>query len=351
MQHNISIRLATWLTRTLRRTFVPLGLGTALLWSASVPARGDTNIVWCDEFNGTALDTNKWVPLEGIINGTELQYYTGSTQNVYVSNGVLHIVARQQSTNGYAYTSAQVMTTGLFWKTYGRFEFRGKLPMGAAFHPAFWMLPENSPYGHWPNAGEIDVMEQPGFEPTEVTGTIHFGNNNSFDMYSYNFSGGQSITNFHVYRVDWTTNSMSWYIDGFRYQTQSNWFCNVGNTGSTYPYPAPFNVPFYLIIDLAIGGSYLNNPSTNLINSMLPNEMQVDYVRVWDQTPPLAISTVHSNGTVLLRWPTNIVCHLQMRTNSIAGPGSTNWVDVAGAGNPYGPPAAGGPALYRLQSP
>ncbi len=333
------------------RTVYGLVLVLGILLAASSPARADTNIVWSDEFNGTALDTNKWVCLNGIVDPKELQYYTNSPQNVFVTNGVLHLLARQQSANGYNYTSGQVMTTGLFWKTYGRFEFRGKLPMGAVFHPAFWMLPEASPYGHWPNAGEIDVMEQPGYQPTEVTGSLHFGNNNSSDMYSFNFTGGQSITNFHTYRVDWTTNFVSWYIDGARYQIQSNWFCNVSNTASTYPYPAPFNVPFYLIMDLALGGPYVNNPTTNQVNALLPAEMQVDWVRVYDITPPMKISATHSNADVWLNWPTNIVCHLQARTNSMTGPGGTNWFDVPDSANPYVIPPTSAAALYRLQSP
>ncbi len=330
-----------------------IGIFTILLLGMLMAhsARADTNIVWGDEFNGTNLDTTKWTAYYGTGDPSEYQYYSGSPQNVYVSNGVLHIVALKQPTNGLNYTSGQVWSSNLFSKTYGRFEFRGKLPTGAAFHPAFWMLPHNSPYGSWPNSGEIDVMEQPGYEPTEVTGTIHFGNNNSFDMYSYNFSGGQSITNFHIYRVDWTTNLMSWYIDGVKYQSQSNWFCNVGNTSSQYPYPAPFNSPFFLIMDLAIGGTYLNNPSTNTVNAELPGEMQVDYVRVYDTTPPLAITTVRSNGNIYLTWPTGIVCHLQARTNSIASPGTTNWFDVANSVNPYIVAPGTGGGLYRLQSP
>ncbi len=330
------------------RFVVVLCLGTLLFFSRS--ARADLNLVWDDEFNGTNLDRTKWTFYNGNLGDNELEFLNGSPQNVYVSNGVLHLVALKQPTNGYAYTSGLVMTTGLFSKVYGSFEFRAKLPTGAAFHPALWMLPENSPYGSWPNAGEIDVMEQPGNEPTEVSGTLHFGNSYSADRSSYNFPSGQSITNFHVYRLDWTTNSITWLIDGVPYQTQTSWYANIGASSSTYAYPAPFNVPFFLIMDLAIGGDYLGDPSTNVINPLLPAEMQVDYVRVWDQTAPLAISTARSNGVVRLSWPTNIACHLQWCTN-LTGSGQTNWSDVSGAGNPYVVPAGASNALFRLQSP
>ncbi len=324
------------------------GFGCLLLTSQRAVA--DLNIVWSDEFNGTTLDTNKWAFYNGSLGDNELEFLNGSPQNVYVSNGVLHLVALRQPTNGFPYSSGLVMSSNLFSKLYGRFEFRAKLPTGAAFHPALWMLPEKSPYGTWPNAGEIDIMEQPGNVPAEVVGTLHFGNDYSADRSSYNFPAGQSITNFHVYRLDWTTNSMTWLIDGQAYQTQSNWFANIGSSGSTYPYPAPFNVPFFLIMDLAIGGDYLNNPSTNVINPELPAEMQVDYVRVYDQTAPLAISATRSKGMVVFTWPTNIACRLQTLTNFSRSSGLTNWFDVSGAPNPYIPPA-GARALFRLVSP
>ncbi len=323
----------------------------ATLFFSSLPARGDWNIVWGDEFNGTTLDTNKWTFYNGDLGDHEVEFLNGSPQNVFVTNGVLHLVALKQATNGYSYTSGLVMTTGLFSRVYGRFEFRARLPMGAAFHPALWMLPANSPYGTWPNAGEIDVMEQPGQVPTQVSGTLHFGNSYDALRSSYNFPAGQSITNFHVYRLDWTTNSMTWLIDGVPYQTQSNWYCNIGNSSSRYPYPAPFNVPFFIIMDLALGGDYVNNPSADVINALLPAEMQVDYVRVWDDTPPLAISVTRSNGLVALRWPTNISCRLQSQTNLTGGGAAANWSDVPGAKSPYVMPAGSANALFRLQSP
>jgi beta-glucanase (GH16 family) len=324
----------------------------AAVWLISPrQALGDWNIVWGDEFNGSALDTNKWTFYNGDLGDHEVEYLNGSPRNVFVTNGVLHLAAFRQQTNGYNYTSGLVMTTGLFSKVYGRFEFRVKLPMGAAFHPALWMLPANSPYGAWPNAGEIDVMEQPGNQPTEVSGTLHFGNSYAALRSSYNFPPGDSITNFHIYRLDWTTNSMTWLIDGQAYQTQSNWYCNVGSSSGRYPYPAPFDVPFFLIMDLALGGDYVNNPPTNVIDALLPAEMLVDYVRVWDQTPPLAITPARSNGLVVLRWPTNIVCRLQMQTNLAGAISQTGWTDVLEARNPYSLSPGRANALFRLQSP
>jgi beta-glucanase (GH16 family) len=322
------------------------------------------NIVWDDEFNGNSLDTSKWTydTGNGFYSGNyyvsgwgnkELENYTSRTQNVYVANGLLHIHAQQEAYGGQNYTSGRIKSMGLFFKEYGRFEWRARLPAGTGFWPALWMLPENSPYGGWPNSGEIDVMENNGDTPNEEGGTIHYGGSNGNDVYSgqtYTFPNGDSVTNFHTYTLEWTTNKINWYVDGHLYETQTNWWSNIGTSSDTYPYPAPFDQPFYIIMNLAIGGNYLGNPGTNLINASLPGEMEVDYVRVYEQTAPLQISVSRSNNDIVLSWPTNIVCHLQMLTNSLDG---TNWLDVESTTNPFliKSDSSNRDAFFRLQSP
>lgn len=321
------------------------------------------NIVWSDEFNGNSLNTNNWtfdigngfesggnwVPGWG---NNEDEYYTSSTQNVYVTNGYLHIAALKQPDEGFYYTSGRIKSIGLYYTTYGRIEWRAQLPWGTGFWPALWMLPENSPYGGWPNSGEIDVMENNGAVTNQEGGTIHYGGQNGNDTYvgaTYTFPGSDSVTNFHVYLLEWSTNAINWYVDGHLYETQTSWWSNVGTTSSTYPYPAPFNVPFYILMNLAIGGQYLGNPSTNAINASLPGQMLVDYVRVYNQTGPLQLSATRSNGKIVLSWPTNIICHLESETNSL----EANWTDVSGATNPFvaGPASGAAEVYYRLQSP
>ncbi len=310
------------------------------------------NIVWSDEFNGSVINPANWTFETGNNGGwgnNELEYYTSRPQNAYVSGGLLHIVARKESYGGYNYTSARMKTQGLFSKKYGRFEFRAKLPSGVGYWPALWLLGTNITSVGWPACGEIDVMENKGFALTNVQGTIHYsdsGNNHlqSTAVYTLPFSG--SVTNFHNYLLEWTTNLMRFYVDGQLYETQTAWSSSSG------PYPAPFNQPFFIIMNLAIGGNYLGNPSTNSINAntMFPGEMQVDYVRVWDLTAPLQISATQSGGNLVLNWPTNIVCHLQTQTNT-AGVGA-NWSDVFTAMPPLVmPPAPSAPIFYRLQSP
>ncbi len=219
------------------------------------------------------------------------------------------------------------------------------------------MLPQNSPYGGWPNSGEIDVVENKGNIPNQEGGTIHYGGANGNDNYSgqtYNFPSGDSVTNFHTYDLEWTTNSIKWSVDGHLYETQVGWWSNIGTSNNRYPYPAPFDQPFYILMNLAIGGQYLGNPSTNLINASLPGEMLVDYVRVYDQTPPLAISyEPQPDGSLVLSWPTNIVCHLQMLTDPLGLASGTGWVDVTDTSNPdvVFPDANNDSAFYRLASP
>src|SRR5690348_16875731 len=141
-----------------------LGCGTPTVY-------GGWKLVWSDEFNGTIIDTNHWKFEAGNHRGWgnhELEYYTGRSENASVSNGLLHIVARKESTNGFSYTSARIKTEGLFAEKYGRFEFRAKFPAGRGFWPAFWLMPEHSPYGGWPACGEIDIVENKGNYPAVV---------------------------------------------------------------------------------------------------------------------------------------------------------------------------------------
>jgi beta-glucanase (GH16 family) len=313
----------------------------------SVPA---WNIVWSDEFNGSAINASAWSFEGGNNNGwgnNELEYYTNRPQNAYVSNGLLHMVALKDPTLNY--TSVRMKTQGHFSKAYGRFEFRAKLPPGLGFWPAFWLLGANITSVGWPACGEIDVMENKGNILDQVQGTIHYSdaaNNHlqSTDICTLTDPG--AVTNFHSYMLEWNTNLIRWYVDGLLYESQSNW------SSSTGPYPAPFNQPFFIIMNLAVGGNYVGNPSIATINanSTFPADLQVDYVRVWDLTAPLEISFRHTGGNVLLNWPTNIVCHLQSQTNSLSVAGA--WTDVAGAASPYTVrPGANQAIFYRLESP
>ena len=313
-----------------------------------VPPVTQWNIVWSDEFNGTSIDTSKWAFETGNHNGwgnSEREYYTGRTNNAYVSNGILHIVARQESTNGFSYTSARMKTENLYTTTYGRVEWRAKLPAGVGMWPALWMLGANiGPVG-WPSCGEIDVVETKGTAPATVQSSLHSG---SDETGTYIFSGGDSSTNFHNYLLEWEPNSISFSVDGHLYETQTSWGTSI--SGATYP--TPFNAPFFILMNLAVGGNYVGNPSISAINAgtIFPAEVQVDYVRVYERTVPLQISATQSNGNFVLICPTNIVCHLQAQTNSLVG---ANWFDVSNPTNLFVivPDPNNASVFFRLESP
>jgi len=308
------------------------------------------NIVWSDEFNGSSIDTTKWTFENGNNYGwgnNELEYYTSSSQNAYVSNGVLHIVALTNSISGYSFTSARMKTQGLYsTPVYGRFEWRAKLPAGVGMWPALWLLGTNITSAGWPTCGEIDVVENNGATPTWVQGSLHWGPSNGEinNTATYNFVSPDSVTNWHTYDLVWNPGSIQFYVDGNLYEN---------DTGLS----TPFNAPFFFIMNLAVGGNYLavngTNPTVAQIEAgtTFPAEMQVDYVRVYEQTAPLAISVAtQPNGGFTLSWPTNIVCHLQVQTNSLVG---GNWSDLPGTTSPYAvtPDPNQGAVFYRLESP
>jgi len=317
-------------------------------------ALGDTNIVWSDEFNGASIDTTKWTYEIGTgcpncgWGNQELEYYTGRTNNAYVANGVLHIVARQESFGGQPFTSARMKTQGLYsTPIWGRFEWRAKLPAGVGMWPALWMLGTNITTVGWPTCGEIDVVENNGATPTWVQGSLHWGPSSGEinRTATYNFPSPDSVTNWHIYDLVWKAGIIQFYVDGNLYEN---------DTGLA----TPFNAPYFFIMNVAVGGTYVGQPSSNSnsINNIeagtvFPQEMQVDYVRVYEQTAPMAIAVApQTDGSLVLSWPTNIVCHLQVQTNSVAG---GNWSDLPGTTSPYVviPDPSQSAVFYRLESP
>ena len=308
------------------------------------PPAPQWNIVWSDEFNGTSINKNIWTfeTNNGCPNlcgwgNNELEYYTSRTNNAFESGGLLHIVARQESTNGSSFTSARMKTEGLYnTPVYGRIVWRARLPAGVGMWPGLWMLGSDFPTVGWPGCGEIDVVENNGANPTFVQGSLH--SNAGGPTAIFNFIGGDSVTNFHTYLLDWEPNSIQWFVDGQLYETQSS--------------QAPFNAPFYLLMNLAVGGNYVSNPTISQIEAgtVFPAEIQVDYVRVLELTAPLQIAVAQSNGNVVLTWPANIVCHLQVQTNSLA---NGNWFDLTNTTSPVvmAPNPSNASVFYRLESP
>ena len=266
----------------------------------SDPAIQGMNLIWQDEFNGTTLDTSKWNYEQGYYlnddpntwgwGNAELQHYTDSAQNVFVQDGKLNIRALNdpkafpQDPNRYAqYSSGKINTKNHFTLKYGRVDFRAKLPTGNGVWPALWMLPQDSPYGTWAASGEIDVMEARGRLPGSTSGAVHFGGTwpaNQHISGEYHFPEGQNINNdYHVYSVVWEEDNIKWYVDGkfFFKVTNEQWYSLAAPNNPN----APFDQPFYLIMNLALGGNFDGGISPN--PSDIPATMQVDYVRVYKE--------------------------------------------------------------------
>lgn len=254
-------------------------------------------LVWRDEFNGASLDTAKWGYQTGIkdIYGSsvgpdywgngELQYYTEDA--VSVVDGALKITATRQQQGDRPFTSGRILTRDKASFTYGYFEARMKTPTGSGMWPAFWMLPQpSSPanseneYGGWPANGEIDIMEAKGRLENKVDTTLHFGKAwNAHDYVTKETTLSSNTDEWHTYAVDWTADAISWFVDGQKVLTVTKdrwWSQDVSNQGKSQP----FDKPFYIIFNLAVGGMYdsYNQPDGSFTSAA----MYVDYVRVYE---------------------------------------------------------------------
>ena len=182
-----------------------------------------------------------------------------------------------------SYTSGRISTQNLKTFTYGRFEVRAKVPNGQGYLPAFWsMANDENVYGQWPRCGEIDCMEVMGQDTNKLYGTIHYGNPHAESQGTYTIKDGEKSfsDDFHTFTCDWEPGKITWYVDGIKYHEESNWHSTTEGQG-TLTYPAPFDQPFYIILNLAVGGSWVGNPNetTNFKN----NPFVVDYVRVYQK--------------------------------------------------------------------
>lgn len=292
---------------------------------------------WQDEFGGTSLDKTKWDYQTG--NGSaysvsgwgndEEQIYTKDGKNASVADGKLTITAKKESGGGY--TSARLRTVtevigsdGMAEKgekldngvnTYGKVEAKIKMPAGQGIWPAFWMLPYDSEYGTWAASGEIDIMEARGRLPGEVCGTIHYGGAwpaNSSSGKTYYFSGGDTIEQYHIYTIEWDPTEMRWYVDGNLYSTIKNWY-SVESESGNYPYPAPFDEEFYVLFNMAVGGTFDSGATTIEVDEN-GVDMDVDYVRWyqraegydgWDITQPEPDKDASSTAQELLQMHEN----------------------------------------------
>ncbi len=236
---------------------------------------GFSRLVWSDEFNGTSINTANWgFDLgNGGFGNNELENYTNRPENARVQNGMLIIEARRENLGGSAYTSARMKTQGK--QSFGIntwVEARINAPEGQGIWPAFWMLGNSISTVGWPSCGEIDIMEIQGQNPFRNFGTIHWadagGQHVSFGGI---YNSSTSLTaGFHTFAISRTGSSIKWYVDRIQY-AEANIAGGINSTSE-------FQGPFFILLNVAVGGNFVGSPDGTTV---FPQQMQVDWVRVW----------------------------------------------------------------------
>jgi beta-glucanase (GH16 family) len=256
----------------------------------SPETREGYSLVWNDEFSGTALNTDDWTyeigdgcpDLCGWGNN-ELEYYR--SENATVASGLLTIEAREEFYGGKNYTSSRIKTEHKQFFKYGRIDIRAKMPQGQGLWPALWMLGENISTVGWPAGGEIDIMEMVGGNGTDgnndstTHGTIHFetGDGCGFNCRDYqggkkSLSSGKLADDFNVFSIDWTTDSITWLLNDVSFHSEQITPANR----------TEFHEDFFFIFNVAVGGQWPGSPDSS---TQFPQQMQVDYIRVFQRTP------------------------------------------------------------------
>ncbi len=240
---------------------------------------------WDEQFNSNSLNRDDWnVELHepGWVNN-ELQEYVDSDKNIYIKDGklVLKPVKTVDKDGNVSYTSGRVNTQNKHNFKYGLFEARAKVPAGQGFLPAFWMMPaDENLYGQWPRCGEIDIMEVLGNETSTSYGTIHYGNPHSESQGKHTLEKGNFSDEYHTFSVEWEPGKINWYVDGILMHTENDWYSVTEGQGEI-TYPAPFDQPFYIILNLAVGGNWPGNPDET--TDIDKAAFMIDYVKVYQK--------------------------------------------------------------------
>jgi beta-glucanase (GH16 family) len=227
-------------------------------------------LIWADDFNIPGKpDSTKWA--YDIGNGPngwgnwELQFYTDRTDNAVVENGVLKVKAKREPLGGYAYTSARMVTRGKFEFTYGSVEIRAKLPAEIGTWPAVWMLGKNISSIGWPACGEIDILEHRGKERDKIITALHYTARHGENPDKSETIIPNSTKEFHIYRLDWTKESINLYIDNKQVHAFKN------------EHSLPYNADFYLLVNMAMGGGFGGPVDPDFKESTF----EIDYIRVY----------------------------------------------------------------------
>ncbi len=257
-------------------------LSAAALCAASPPWTLD----WSDDFDGpagAAPDSAKWTfdTGGGGWGNQELETYADTRDNSYLDGKGNLVIEVRQSSSG-QYTSARLKTQGKFAVAYGRIEARLKLPAGQGIWPAFWMLGADIPKAGWPRSGEIDIMENIGREPSMIHGTVHGPDYSGAHGIGQSYrlaDGARFADDYHVFAVEWSVKSIRFLVDDKVYFTV---------TPKLLPQGAAwvFDHPFFLLLNVAVGGSWPGNPDAS---TDFPQKMLVDYVRIYKAAAALQV--------------------------------------------------------------
>ena len=231
--------------------------------------------VWGDEFNTPGLpDTTKWTYEIGKLRNNELQYYTNKrTENARIQDTVLIIETRKEAYNGASYTSASLISRYKGDWLYGKFEVRAKVPGGKGTWPAIWMMPTDNEYGSWPRSGEMDIMEYVGWDISRLHFTAHFEGTNGTGHQQSGTSvyTAQPFNKFITFTLKWSPDKLEWFGDNKLFYTY--------NKKADDPKVWPFDKMFYMILNLAYGGTW--GGQNGVDDTKLPHQFLIDYVRVY----------------------------------------------------------------------
>ncbi len=250
-----------------------------------VPQLEGYSLLWNDEFNGDTLNEENWTRelREPGWTNNELQAYTDKDENIFVKDGslVLKAIQTKDADGKLSYTSGKVNSQNKKDFLYGKVVVSAKVPEGQGLWPAVWMMPQDeNVYGQWPKCGEIDIMETLGNQTNIAYQTIHYGEPHGQQQGIKTLDSGSFSEAFHEYSVEWEPGEIRFYIDGELMKTINDWFSAVEGEDDK-PYPAPFNQPFFVQMNLAVGGNWPGNPDATTDFSKA--EFVVDYVRVYQK--------------------------------------------------------------------
>lgn len=256
-------------------------------------------LVWSDEFNDPTADNRpdpaKWTYEIGAsgYGNEEKQNYTDRVENAHYTvednEGCLQITALADNYQGVPYSSARIKTEGRFSTTYGRFEARMKLPYGPGMWPAFWLLGVNYDTDTWPACGEIDIMENKGFQPNIVSSAVHCPGHSGGNPFTttFGYQDKRFDTGFHVFAVEWDKSRIRFFVDEYLYHTVSR--SEMGDESWV------FDHPFFIIINLAVGGVFGGDPTADTV---FPQSLYVDYVRVYKRRSQITSGDINLGGGV-----------------------------------------------------